>query len=60
MPMENVNFINLSSKSAENFVRETAFSEVIYRGSVAVHFSCSLSTLEATSLPAPAELVLLG
>ena len=26
-----------------------------YRGSVAVHFRCSLSTMEATSLPAPAE-----
>ena len=24
-------------------------------GSVAVHFRCSLSTMEATSLPAPAE-----
>ena len=28
---------------------------VICRGSVAVHFRCSLSTMEATSLPAPAE-----
>ena len=34
-----------------SFVRETAFSEVIYRGSVAVHFRCSLSTMVATSLP---------
>ena len=41
--------------SAEKFVRETALSEVIYGGSVAVLFSCSLSTMEATSLPAPAE-----
>ena len=30
-------------------------SEVMYKGSVAVHFSCSLSTMEATPLPAPAE-----
>ena len=37
------------------FVRETSFSEVIYRGSVAVLFICSLSTMVATSLPAPAE-----
>ena len=42
-------------KNAEKFVRETALSEVIYRGSIAVHFSCSLSTMEATSLPIPAE-----
>ena len=52
---KNVNFIKLRSKSAEKFVRETPLSKVIYRGSVAVHFRCSLSTMEATSLPAPAE-----
>ena len=39
----------------EKFFRETALCEVINRGSVAVHFSRSLSTKEATSLPAPAE-----
>ena len=27
-----------------------------YRGSVAVHFRCSLSTMEATSLPAPCRI----
>ena len=47
--------IKVTSKSTENFVRETAFSEVIYRDSVAVLFRCSLSTMVATSLPAPAE-----
>ena len=47
--------IEVASKRAEKLVRETALSEVIYRGSVAVHFRCSLSTMEATSLPAPAE-----
>ena len=52
--------IKVASKSAEKFVRETALSEVIYRGSVAVHFRCSLSTMEATSLPTPAELVFLS
>ena len=30
-------------------------SKVMYKGSIAVHFSCSLSTMEATSLPVPAE-----
>ena len=47
--------IKVGTRSAEKFVRETAFAEVIYGGSVAVHFRCSLSTMEATSLPAPAE-----
>ena len=47
--------IKVASKSAQNLVRETGFSEVIYRGSIAVHFRCLLSTIEPTSLPAPAE-----
>ena len=55
-------FIKLGSKckSTEKFVSETVLSEVISRGSVAVHFSCSLSFMLATSLPAPAEFFLLG
>ena len=50
-------FIKLGSKckSNEKFVSETVLSEVISRGSVAVHFRCSLSFMLATSLPAPAE-----
>ena len=39
----------------EKLFRETALSEDIYRGRVAVHFSWSLSPMEATFLPAPAE-----
>ena len=34
---------------------DTALPEFIYRGSVAVHLRCSLSTMEATSLPATAQ-----
>ena len=48
--LKNVNFI-----CAEKLVHNTAISDVIYRDSVAVHFRCLLSTMEATSLPAPAE-----
>ena len=36
-------------------VKRHFLSEVTYRGSVAVLFRCSLSTIEATSLPAPTE-----
>ena len=39
----------------KKFVRDTALSEVIYCGSGTVHFRCSLSTMQATPLPAPAE-----
>ena len=47
--------IKVASKSAEKFVSETVLSEVMYRGSVAMHFSCLLSTMEAASLPALTE-----
>ena len=43
------------AKALKNSSVWTALPEVIFRGSVAVHFRCSLSTMEATSLPAPAE-----
>ena len=43
------------AKARKNSSVRGHFSEVIYRGSVAVHFRCSLSTMEATSLLASAE-----
>ena len=48
-------FYKIKVAKARKISRETEFSEVIYRGSVAVLFRCSLSTMVATSLPAPAE-----
>ena len=43
------------AKARKNSSVRRHFPEVIYRGSVAVHFSCSLSTTEATFPPALAE-----
>ena len=49
-----LNFLFKLAKTRKNW-SVMALSKAMYRGSISVHFSCSLFTMEATSPLAPAE-----